>query len=130
MIFLECVGYIFLRQKSNFFSVFRKFQKIVEKQSGCLIKKFRNNRGGEYNSKEFEKFYEDVGLKRQLTVGYIPEQNGAAERKNRIIIEMTRMMIKEKEFPLTFLAKATCMTVYLLNRCPTKAVENKTQIEI
>jgi transposase InsO family protein len=62
-----------LRQKSEVFSNFRKFQKIVERQSGCLIKKLRSDRGDEYNSKEFEKFYEDVCLERQLTVGYTPE---------------------------------------------------------
>jgi transposase InsO family protein len=37
---------------------------MVERQSGCLIKKLRSDRGGKYNSKEFEKFYEDVGLER------------------------------------------------------------------
>jgi transposase InsO family protein len=46
---------------------------MIERQSGCLIKKLRSDRGGEYNSKELEKFYENVGLERQLTVGYTPE---------------------------------------------------------
>jgi transposase InsO family protein len=46
---------------------------MVERQSGCLIKKLRSDRGDEYNSKEFEKFYKDVCLERQLTVGYTPE---------------------------------------------------------
>jgi transposase InsO family protein len=118
----------FLGQKSEVFSVFRKFQKIVERQSDCLIKKLRSDKGGEYNSKEFEKFCEDVDLERQLTVGYTPEQNDIAERKNRIIVEMTRMMMNEKGLPLTFWAEATYTVVYLLNRCLTKMVENKTPI--
>jgi transposase InsO family protein len=70
---LEYVVYIFLRQKLEAFSVFRKFQKMIERQSGCWIKKFRSDRGDEYNSKELEKFYEDVGLERQLMVGYTPK---------------------------------------------------------
>jgi transposase InsO family protein len=53
-----------LRQKLEAYSVFRKFQKIVERQSGCLIKKLRSDRGGEYNSKDFEKICEDIGLER------------------------------------------------------------------
>jgi transposase InsO family protein len=52
---------------------------MVERQSGCLIRKLRSDRGGGYNSKEFEKFYKDIDLERQLTVA--PEQNGVAERK-------------------------------------------------
>jgi transposase InsO family protein len=105
----------FLRQKSEIISVFRNFQKIVERQSGCLIKKLRSFRGGEYNFKEFEKFYEDIGLERQLTVGYILERNGVAERKNRIIIEMVRTMMNEKMLSLTFWAEATYTRVYLLS---------------
>jgi transposase InsO family protein len=46
---------------------------MIERQSGCLIKKLRSDRGGEYNSKELEKFYKNVGLERQLTVGYTRE---------------------------------------------------------
>jgi transposase InsO family protein len=120
----------FLRQKSEKISVFRNFQKIVERQSGCLIKKLRSFRCGEYNFKEFEKFYEDIGLERQLTVGYILERNGVAERKNRIIFEMVRTMMNEKVLPLTFWAEATYTRVYLLNRYLTKAVENKTPFKV
>ncbi|KAJ4764255.1 polyprotein [Rhynchospora pubera] len=119
----------FLRQKSEAFSIFKKFQRMVERQSGKLIKKLRSDRGGEYNSKEFDKFCEDIGLERQVTIGFTPEQNGVAERKNRTIVEMARTMMNEKGLPLSFWAEATYTAVYLLNRCPTKAVENKTPFE-
>jgi transposase InsO family protein len=54
----------FLRQKSEAFSISRNFQKMVERQSGKLLKKLRSDRGGEYNSKEFDKFCEDIGVER------------------------------------------------------------------
>jgi transposase InsO family protein len=97
MIFFRMCWVYFLRQKSEFFLVLRKFQKIVERQSGCLIKKLRSDRGVEYNSKEFEKFYDDIGLERKLTVGYSPEQNCVVERKNKIIVEMVRTMMNEND---------------------------------
>ena len=59
----------FMRQKSDVFSIFKKFQNFVERQSGYLMKVLRSDRGGEYNSNEFNKFCEDIGLDRQLTVG-------------------------------------------------------------
>jgi Reverse transcriptase (RNA-dependent DNA polymerase) len=64
-----------------------------------------------------------------VTIGFTPEQNDVAERKNRNIVEMTKTMMKEKGLPLTFWAETTYTAVYLLNRCPTKAVENKTLFE-
>ena len=62
----------FMRQKSDVFSIFKKFQSFVERQSGHLMKVLRSDRGREYNSHQFEKFCEDIGLERQLTVGYTP----------------------------------------------------------
>lgn len=46
---------------------------MVEQQGGWLIKKLRSDRSGECNSREFEKFCENIGLERQLTVGYTSE---------------------------------------------------------
>lgn len=86
----------FLRQKSEVFVVFKKFQMMAERQCGKLLKVLRSDRGGEYNSNEFGKFCEDIGLERQLTVGYSPQQNGVAERKNKTIVEMAKSMLHEK----------------------------------
>ena len=54
---------------------------MVELQSGYQIKRLRSDRGGEYTSQEFNEFCEDVGLEKQLTVAYSPQQNDIAERK-------------------------------------------------
>jgi hypothetical protein len=54
-----------------------------------------------------------------LTAGYTSQQNGIAERKNRTIVEMARSMLKDKEMPNDFWAKAVNTAVYILNRCPT-----------
>ena len=62
----------FLRQKSDVFTVFKKFQAMVERQSDLKIKKLRPDRGGEYTSNEFGDFCADIGLERQLTVSYTP----------------------------------------------------------
>ena len=93
------------------------------------MKVLRSDKGGEYNSNEFNKFCEDVGLDRQLTVGYTPQQNGVAERKNRTIEEMAKSMLHEKGLPRSFWGEAVYMAVYLMNRCPTKALENQTPFE-
>ena len=43
----------FLKQKSEVFSIFKKFKATVEKESGREIKAIRTDRGGEFTSKEF-----------------------------------------------------------------------------
>ena len=44
-------------------------------------------------------------------------------------MEMARSMLKEKGLPNTFWAEAVYTAVYILNRCPTKSVKDKTPIE-
>jgi transposase InsO family protein len=119
----------FMKEKSEVFGIFKKFKTFVEKQSGKCIKVLRSDRGKEYNSHEFDKFCEDEGIERQLTVAYSPQQNGVSERKNRTVMEMARSMIKDKGLPNKFWAEAVYTAVYILNRCPTKAVNDKTPIE-
>ena len=119
----------FLKEKSEAFTVFKRFKALVEKQSGRNIKCIRSDRGGEYTSRQFEEYCKDEGIWKQLTAGYSPQQNGIAERKNRTIVEMARSMMNEKGLPKTFWAEATNTAVYILNRCPTKAVRNLTPME-
>ncbi|KAL0392132.1 UNVERIFIED_CONTAM: Retrovirus-related Pol polyprotein from transposon RE2 [Sesamum radiatum] len=69
------------------------------------------------------------GIEHQTTVSYNPQQNGVSERKNRTVMEMARSMLQEKHLPKAFWAEAVYTAVYLLNRCPTKAVQNMTPIE-
>ena len=100
----------FLRNKSEVFGIFKKFKSTVELQSGYKLKKLRSDRGGEYISVEFREFCEEIGMERQLTVAYTPQQNGVAERRNRTIVEMARCMMTEKGVPFDFWAEAvnTC----------------------
>ena len=107
----------------------KKFKACVEKENGRHIKMIRSDRGKEYNSKEFDKYYEDEGLEHQLIVGYALEQNDVSKRKNRTIMEIVRSILIEKGLPKILWSEAVSTTVYLLNRCPTKVVEGKTPIE-
>ncbi|CAL9010567.1 unnamed protein product [Prunus brigantina] len=116
----------FLQHKSQVLNVFKRFKSMVELQSGYKIKKLRSDRGGEYISLEFLKFCDDVGMEKQLTVAYSPQQSGVAERKNRTIVEMTRTMMVEKRIPLKFWAEAVNTAVYLQNRSPISALDNTT----
>ncbi|RDX88499.1 hypothetical protein CR513_29897, partial [Mucuna pruriens] len=123
-------GWVYLlSEKSEALECFKSYKKMVEKEVGAFIKCLRTNRGGEFNSLMFKLFCEENGIKRQLTTAYMPHQNGVAERKNRIVINMVCCMLSAKGVPKSFWTEAVNWTFYLLNRCPTHAVNNITPQE-
>jgi transposase InsO family protein len=63
----------FLKEKSEAFRVFKKFKAFVEKQSGFYIKVLRSDRYGEFISAVFNSFCEEHGIRRHLTVPYLPQ---------------------------------------------------------
>ncbi|XAR65337.1 RNA-directed DNA polymerase [Bertholletia excelsa] len=77
----------------------------------------------------FMEYCKENGIQRQLTIRRSPQQNGVAERKNRTITEMARSMMIGKGLPKRFWAEAVHTAIYILNRCPTKAVRNRTPYE-
>jgi transposase InsO family protein len=85
-----------LKEKYEVFNKFQEFKALVENFSGRNIKVLRLYNGGEYTSKEFKYFCREAGIKRELTTPYIdPKHNGFAERKNRSIVEATKVMIHD-----------------------------------
>jgi transposase InsO family protein len=70
-----------LKSKDEVFSKFKEFKALIENLSERKIKILRLDNGGEYTSKEFVNYYKDVGIKRDLTTTYNPQQNGVAEER-------------------------------------------------
>ena len=72
----------FLKTKNENFGKFQEFKALVENKTSRRICALRSNNGGEYTSREFDDLWRKVGIKRELTVPYNPQQNGVAQRKN------------------------------------------------
>jgi len=109
----------FVHHKSEVINKFKIFKAQVENQLEKKIKTLRTDNGGEYFSKEFNKYLEVNGIIHQHTVPYTPEQNGVAERANRSIVEMARCLLKQKSLPKEFWAEAVNTAVYIKNRSST-----------
>lgn len=119
----------FLREKSEALAAFKNFKVLVENEVGKPIKVLRTDRGGEYNSGEFDTFCKTHGIKRQLTTAYTPQQNGVSERKNRTILNMVRSLLRMSNVPKSFWPEVVNWSIYILNRSPTLAVQNRTPEE-
>lgn len=73
----------FIKQKSEFFDVFKKYKTAAENLTGNKIKALQSDDGKEYRNREFDNFLEQHCIARRLSTPYSPQQNGVAERKNR-----------------------------------------------
>jgi hypothetical protein len=119
----------FLKAKGEAFEKFKQYKALVENEIGHKIKMLRFDNKGEFVSKKFDAFLGECGIQRQTSAPYSPQQNGVAKHANRTIMECARSMILAQGLELEFWGKAVSTTVYIKNRCPTKALDSKTPQE-
>ena len=103
---------------------------MVEKFSGEKIKTLRSDNGGEYTSKVFEDYLKKYGIRHECTVSKTPEQNGVAERKNRMFVETVRAMLSDSKLPKKFWAETLSTASYVRNQSPTTAVKTMAPYEV
>nr|GEW52129.1 hypothetical protein [Tanacetum cinerariifolium] len=70
------------------------------------------------------------GIKREFSVPRTPQQNGIAERKNRILIEAARTLLAYSLLPIPFWAEAVNTACYVQNRVLVTKPHNKTPYEL
>ena len=88
---------------------------MVEKVTGKSVKILRSDNGGVYKSKQFKEFTSECRIRHEFTVPRTPEQNGVAERLNRVLIEKVRTMLVQSRLPHSFWAEALNTAVHVHN---------------
>ena len=73
---------------------------MVEIETGKKLKCLRSDNGGEYCSKEFDRYFSEHGIRREKTVPITPQENGVSERMKKTIMEHTRCMRLHVGLPL------------------------------
>ncbi|POM78168.1 Integrase catalytic core protein [Phytophthora palmivora] len=84
---------------------FKIFKAALESATGQRIKRLRSDNGGEYTGRQFKAYLNHCGIKHEKTVPYTPQQNGHAERMNRILVEMARCMLYHESTPYEIVYK-------------------------
>ena len=118
-----------LKRKSETFAAFKQFKAWAENVTGLRMGSLRDDKGGEYMSREFEAFCIDHGIQRQHTVRNRPQQNGVAERANRTIEEGVISMLYESGMPPSFWGKAISSFIHVSNRVTTTSLKGATPHE-
>ena len=115
-----------MKIESEVFRKFKEFKALIENHLEIRIKTLRLDNSGEYTSNEFEPFCKEVGIKRELTSPYNPQQNGVVERKNRNIMEVVKTMTHDQEIPMHLWDEAAIVAMYVQNRLSHTALGFKT----
>ncbi|RDX70151.1 hypothetical protein CR513_50637, partial [Mucuna pruriens] len=121
----KTLSYLYLiHEKSQSLDVFKSFKAEVELQLGKKIKAIKSDRGGGYYSRydgsgeqcpgPFALFLREYKIVSQYTMRDKPSMNDVAKQRNKTLEDM---------------GKALKITIYILNRVPTKVV-NKTPYEL
>ena len=83
--------------------------------AGHTIQRIRCDGDKEFDCDEVRKIVSEKGITLMNSAPYTPEQNGAAERENRTIVELARSMISVSGFSRVLWPEVCETAVYLLN---------------
>jgi hypothetical protein len=116
-----------LKFMSKVFEKFHEFQKLVERLFDQKILTMQTDWGGEY--RKLHSFFEKVIITHHVSCPHAHQQNGAAERKHRHIVEVGLSLLAHALMPLNFWDEALLAATYLINRTPSKVIDYTTPLE-
>ena len=116
----------FLKQKSEALQAFKQYKAYAENKLGCKLLVERDDKGGEFISKEFNEFCANEGILRQHTEPNEPHQNGVAEHANKEIAAGATTLLVQAKLPPSFWPFAVSTFVHTSNRAPTSALNGDT----
>lgn len=119
-----------IKHKSDASQCLINFHKFVEVQFGKQIKRVRCDNGGEFTSNSMVVFYNKNGILLETTCPHTPQQNGVVERKHRHLLETARALRFEANIPKRFWGECILTAAYIINRLPSKVINNKTPYEL
>ncbi|GJU08231.1 putative ribonuclease H-like domain-containing protein [Tanacetum coccineum] len=120
----------FLTTKDETSEILENFIKEIENLVDLKVKIIRSDNGTEFKNKVMDDFCREKGIKREYSVARTPQQNGVAERRNRTLIEVARIMLADSNLPTTFWAEAVSTACYVQNRVLVVKPHNKTPYEL
>jgi transposase InsO family protein len=106
----------FLVDNSDVFATFKIFVKRIHNEFETIIKKVRSDNESEFKNTRVNELCDEFGIRHRFLAKYTPQSNGLIERKNRILIDMSRSMLSEYNVSHSFWAEAINTACYYSNR--------------
>jgi len=102
---------------------------LWENELGHKVKAIRRDGGDEYAGAVILEWLEHKGIQMQTSVRYSPEQNGVAERYNRVLQERVLATLSDSNLGKKWWAEAGKAVNYVNNRIPSRG-QSKTPYEL
>jgi IS30 family transposase len=115
---------VVLDSKGEVVDAIRCAQAAAEAECSRKLRVLRTDNGGEFTTAEFMSYCVDDGV--HYSAPYSPQQNDIIEQRNQMVVGMARALLKQRGMPAVFWGEAVVMIVYILNRSPTKALNDRT----
>lgn len=80
------------------------------------IGRLRTDHGTEFENASFADFCSERGILHEFSAPITPQQNGVVERKNRVVLDMARVMLVSAKIARHFWAEAVSTACYTINR--------------
>jgi len=119
-----------VKQKSDVFEEFVKFQNHAELARRTKIKEIQTDNGGENVNRQFQNHLNRCGILHRRSVPYSPQQCGKIERQNHTILAVIICFLIQSGLPHEFWAEALNTACSVRNLCPSKAIDDKIPFEL
>jgi hypothetical protein len=121
---------LLLLEKFDAFEATQQLFKKIQIEQNCPIMRIRSDHGREFENAQFEEYCLSYGIQHEFSSPITPQQNGVVERKNRVILEMARVMIHSKNLAQHFWGEAVNTACHIINRVYLRLETSKTPYEI
>ena len=81
---------------SHVFEIFKEFKALAKKQCGRPIKCLIFDNGGEYVSRKFGDYLDQLGISWKRFAPHIPQQNGVVKCNNRTLVEWLDVSYRQR----------------------------------
>ena len=90
--------------------------KKLQVEKGTVIAKMISDQGREFENTKLATFCNDQGTHHEFSSPKTPQQNGIVEWKNRVVQEVTRVMLHNKKMPKSFWGEVVNTACHTFNR--------------
>ena len=121
---------ILLRSKSDAPKHIEALCTRLQNEKSLKIDRIRSDHGKEFENSYMESFYTRSGIYQEFSAPITPKQNGVVERKNRVIQEMAKAMLHNKDVARNLWGEAVNTTCHTINRVYFRLGTKKTPYEL
>ena len=121
---------ILLQSKSNAPKHIEALCTRLQNEKSLKIDRIRSDHGKEFENLYMESFCTKSGISQEFSTPITSQQNGVVERKNRVIQEMARTMLHNKDVARNLWGEAVNTTCHTINRVYFRLGIKKTPYEL